>query len=376
MVKNHMRWTLTALASVTVLLSVGATAYAVDPGWGTPGGDIDSNPNSSYDITPPVNEHPSNSGNHYGGIVAPSIGGGHAGSLGGYDSSNGSSGGYVDRNNNSNDNQNNNDDSNNNNQSNQSSQNNNSSSASSVSSTSSSSSSSSSSSHESSKPKEKPESRSKLRKFAKKTYKEQMAILKSQNKQRVVVNNQKGAVQLHDAYLARKKEIKSGKIDKQTHDKYVEQQRSALQQALSQRLATLQTDYDNGQKSVKSQVKALDDTHKSDSQAMNLSDALANLDYQLGVKSNRAYTRYNRSVNELLAQTSQVKHGERSKQYAQAKSDYQDNLNAVDAIDPGTLRKQNKQRVKDLKSIYSQVQMDIDNGNIQHEDQIVKKLVG
>lgn len=371
-----MRWTLAALASVTVLLSVGATAYAVDPGWGTPGGDIDSNTNSSYDITPPVNEHPSNSGNHYGGIVAPSIGGGHAGSLGGYDSSNGSSGGYVDHNNNSSDNQSNNDDSNNNNQSNQSSQNNNSSSASSVSSTSSSSSSSSSSSHESSKPKEKPESRSKLRKFAKKTYKEQMAILKNQNKQRVVVNNQKGAVQLHDAYLARKKEIKSGKIDKQTHDKYVEQQRSALQQALSQRLATLQTDYDNGQKSVKSQVKALDDTHKSDAQAMNLSDALANLDYQLGVKSNRAYTRYNRSVNELLAQTSQVKHGERSKQYAQAKSDYQDNLNAVDAIDPGTLRKQNKQRVKDLKSIYSQVQMDIDNGNIQHEDQIVKKLVG
>lgn len=375
--KNHIRWTLTALVSVTVLLSVGATAYAVDPGWGTPSGDIDSNTNNSYDITPPVNEHPSNSGNHYGGIVAPSIGGGHAGSLGGYDNSNGSSGGYVDRDNNSNDNQNNNDDSNNNNnQSNQNSQNNNSSSASSVSSTSSSSSSFSSSSHELSKPKEKPESRSKLRKFAKKTYKEQMAVLKNQNKQRVVVNNQKGAVQLHDAYLARKKEIKSGKIDKQTHDKYVEQQRSALQQALSQRLATLQTDYDNGQKSVKSQVKALDDTHKSDAQAMNLSDALANLDYQLGVKSNRAYTRYNRSVNELLAQTSQVKHGERSKQYAQAKSDYQDNLNAVDAVDPGTLRKQNKQRVKDLKSIYSQVQMDIDNGNIQHEDQIVKKLVG
>ena len=182
MVKNHIRWTLTALASVTVLLSVGATAYAVDPGWGTPSGDIDSNTNNSYDITPPVNEHPSNSGNHYGGIVAPSIGGGHAGSLGGYDNSNGSSGGYVNRDNNSNDNQNNNDDSNNNNQSNQISQNNNSSSASSVSLTSSSSSSSSSSSHESSKPKEKPESRSKLRKFAKKTYKEQMAVLKNQNK--------------------------------------------------------------------------------------------------------------------------------------------------------------------------------------------------
>ena len=343
-------------------------AGAVDPGWNT--GDDISQTTGRYDdgtiSAPIINDSGTSSNNnqHSDSISAPVIGGGSAGSVGNNSSYQSSSSSSDVDNSNSVNNSNNQKDNGQSNNANQSD----------IRNESSSSSSSSQSSSESHKVVEHHESKANLKKFAKETYENSKQILKAQNDQRVATNNSKGANQLRSAYLSRLKQIRSGEIDKQTRDRYINQQKLALQQALSQRLAALQTDYDNGQKQVRAQVKSLPDDHAHDAEAMQLDNALANLDYQLGEKSNRAYTRYNRSVNELLAQTAKIKHSERSKQRRQAKSEYQANLNAVEALDPLELKQANRQRMRHLKSLYEQIDDQIDNGEITTKSQIANKL--
>lgn len=360
--KYYRAGLLCALSLTIGLAGLEMTAGAVDPGWNT-GNDI-SQTTGGYDdgtiSAPVINEggNTNNNNQNSSSVSAPTIGGGGAGSIG-------NSNNYRPSTNNASNNDNNNNDqsdhqSNDNDQNHQNA--------------SSSSSSSSESSSESHKDNVHHESKASLREFARESYKSTKAALRDQNKQRVLTNDAKGAEQLRSAYKSRLKQIKSGKIDKETRDKYVNQQKSALQQALSQRLAALQTDYDNGQKQVRQEAKALPADHAHDKAAMQLDNALANLDYQLGQKSNRAYTRYNRSVNELLAQTAKVKHSERSKQRKQAKSEYQANLDAVDALDPIELKHANKQRLIHLKSLYQEIQDQIDNGEITKKDQISNKL--
>ena len=354
--------------SLTIgLAGLGMTAGAVDPGWNT--GDDISQTTSGYDdgtiSAPVINEggNTNNNNQNSSSVSAPIIGGGGAGSIG-------NSNNYRSSANNTSSNDNNNNDqsdhqSNDNDQTHQNS-----------SSSSSSSSESSSESHNDNvhKGHVHHESKASLREFARESYKSTKAALRDQNKQRVLTNDAKGAEQLRSAYKSRLKQIRSGKVDKETRDKYVNQQKSALQQALSQRLAALQTDYDNGQRQVRREAEALPADHAHDKAAMQLDNALANLDYQLGQKSNRAYTRYNRSVNELLAQTAKVKHSERSKQRKQAKAEYQANLDAVDALDPVELKHANEQRLNHLKSLYQEIQDQIDNGEITRKDQIANKL--
>lgn len=369
--KYYRAGLLGALSLTIGLAGLSITAGAVDPGWNT-GNDI-SQTTGGYDdgtvSAPVINEGGNTNSNTQssGSISAPTIGGGDAGSVG-------NSNNYRPSTNNNNNNTSNNDN-NNNDQSNHHLSNNDQDHHDELSSSSSSGDSSSESHKDNShKVHIHHESKASLRRFARDSYKSAKATLKDQNKQRVLTNDAKGTEQLRSAYKSRLKQIKSGKIDKKTRDEYVDQQKSALQQALSQRLAALQTDYDNGQKQVRQEVKNLPADHTHDKAAMQLDNALANLDYQLGQKSNRAYTRYNRSVNELLAQTAKVKHSERSKQRKQAKSEYQANLDAVDALDPIELKHANQQRLSHLKSLYQEIQDQIDNGEITRKDQIANKL--
>lgn len=213
-----------------------------------------------------------------------------------------------------------------------------------------------------------------LTKFAKKQYKQSKKALKGLNQQRVDTNNQKGALELLKAYRLDLKKIKSGKISKQERASYITQQKMALQQALNERLGTLQRDYDQGQHQVSTEIKQLPDGHQYDKQAMALDGALKNLDYQLGHKSDLAYTRYNRAVNQLLVQTDNVKTSEKAQQKLKAKKSYQDNLNAVEAEDPNQLKRENHQRVSDLKDAYHEVLDGIDSGEYTTPKQIQKKL--
>lgn len=365
---KYYRAGLLCTVSLTIgLAGLGMTAGAVDPGWNT--GDDISQTTSGYDdgtiSAPVINEggNTNNNNQNSSSVSAPIIGGGGAGSIGNSNNYRSSANNTSSNDNNSNDQS--------DHQSNDDDQNHQNASSSSLSSSESNSESRKDNVH---KVHEHHESKASLREFARESYESTKAALRDQNKQRVLTNDAKGAEQLRSAYKSRLKQIRSGKIDKETRDKYVNQQKSSLQQALSQRLAALQTDYDNGQKQVRREAEALPADHAHDKAAMQLDNALANLDYQLGQKSNRVYTRYNRSVNELLAQTAKVKHSERSKQRKQAKAEYQANLDAVDALDPIELKHANKQRLNHLKSLYQEIQDQIDNGKITRKDQISNKL--
>lgn len=209
-------------------------------------------------------------------------------------------------------------------------------------------------------------SRSKLIKIANKRYKEQKRILKNRNQMRVMINNQKGAPQLRKSYLLALNKVKNHELTKKDAAGYVSQQKDILQRALSQRLATLQSEYDQNEKLVRDQVNALPDGHQYDKRAIALDDAMHNLDYQLGDKSNRAYDQYNRSVNQLMAQTQNVQDAEKKQFLNEAKTNYENNLAGSDAEDPVALKHDNQKREKQLKKAYQNVLEGINNGSIKY----------
>lgn len=237
--------------------------------------------------------------------------------------------------------------------------------SSSSSSQSSSSSSSSSSIHQLSK--------NELMKYAKNAYKQKRVQVKAQNNQRVNDNNNKGAVELKDGYKEALKKIASGAVSKQERIDIINKQKDALQKALSKRLGNLQAQYAKDQAATSAQISSLKDDHSSDYEAMRLNSRLSELDYNLGVQSNRAYTRYNKAMAKLDDQGN-VKVKAKREQRRDAKTAYVNNLAAVDAVDPDALVKQNKHRLVVLKQNYNGVKAKINAGEIDSTNDVDKVL--
>lgn len=172
--------------------------------------------------------------------------------------------------------------------------------------------------------------------------------VKAGNKQRVLLNNQRGAIDLTNSYHQQVEIIKNKKITKAQRQAQLQGQVGVLQKALNTRLANLQNGYNGEVKQVRGQIDRLPADHQHDGNAIGLQDKLAQADYQLGKQSNQAYSRYNKAVAQLnKAQTSKKT---RQEQLAQAKQAYQDNLAANQAVAPKTLKKQNAKRLREAKA--------------------------
>ena len=216
-------------------------------------------------------------------------------------------------------------------------------------------------------------SKNELLKYAKDTYKQKQVQVKAQNDERVIDNNDKGTVELKDGYKEALKRIASGAVSKQERIDIINKQKDALQKALSKRLGNLQAQYAKDQAATSAQISSLKDDHSSDYEAMRLNSRLSELDYNLGVQSNRAYTRYNKAMAKLDDQGN-VKVKAKREQRQDAKAVYVNNLAAVDAVDPDVLAKQNKHRLAVLKKNYNDVKAKINAGEIDSTSDVDKML--
>lgn len=172
--------------------------------------------------------------------------------------------------------------------------------------------------------------------------------VKAGNKQRVLLNNQRGAIDLTNSYHQQVDIIKNKKITKAQRQAQLQGQVGVLQKALNTRLANLQNGYNGEVKDLRTQIDHLPANHQHDGAAIGLQDKLAQADYQLGKQSNQAYLRYNKAVAQLnKAQTSKKT---REEQLAQAKQAYNDNLAANQAVAPNILKKQNAKRLREAKA--------------------------
>lgn len=172
--------------------------------------------------------------------------------------------------------------------------------------------------------------------------------VKAGNKQRVLLNTQRGAIDLTNSYHQQVEIIKNKKITKAQRQAQLQGQVGVLQKALNTRLANLQNGYNGEVKDLRTQIDHLPANHQHDGDAIGLQDKLAQSDYQLGKQSNQAYSRYNKAVAQLnKAQTSKKT---REEQLAQAKQAYNDNLAANQAVAPKTLKKQNAKRLREAKA--------------------------
>ena len=216
-------------------------------------------------------------------------------------------------------------------------------------------------------------SKNELMKYAKNACKQKRAQVKAQNNQRVNDNNNKGAVELKDGYKEALKKIASGAVSKQERVDIINKQKDALQKALSKRLGNLQAQYAKDQAATSAQISSLKDDHSSDYEAMRLNSRLSELDYDLGVQSNRAYTRYNKAMTKLDDQGN-VRVKAKHEQRRDAKTAYIDNLATVDAVDPDVLVKQNKHRLVVLKKNYNDVKSKINAGEITSTNDVDKML--
>lgn len=186
----------------------------------------------------------------------------------------------------------------------------------------------------------------------------------SENKQLVTDNNNKGANELYAAYQTALKKIKSGKTTLQEREESVATQKSALQEALSARLNSLQDIHNQNVQVVQNKINVLPSDHAHDKEALKLQDQLTALDYDLSHNSNLAYTRYNNAVAKLNKQAEHVSVESKKDQRSDAKSTYLENLSAVRAQDPKSLNKQNAKKLSDLKSKYKSVKKMIKNKDI------------
>lgn len=203
-------------------------------------------------------------------------------------------------------------------------------------------------------------------------YSEKLATLLAANKQSVVDNNNKGANELYSAYQVALKNIKSGKTTLEEREASVATQKTALQEALSIRLNSLQDTYNQQVQIVQNEINQLPNDHAHDKVAISLQDKLASLDYQLSHDSNLAYTRYDKAVAKLNRQAARVPVKSKKEQRADAKTTYLENLAAVHAQDPKSLAKENSKKVSDLKSNYRKIKVLIKSNQISTPDDITK----
>lgn len=195
-------------------------------------------------------------------------------------------------------------------------------------------------------------------------YKLRRDNLVSENKQSMTDNNNKGANELYAAYQAALKNIKSGKTTLQEREQSVSTQKSALQEALSARLNSLQDTYNQQVQVVQDKINVLPGDHAHDNEAVKLQDQLTSLDYNLSHDSNLAYTRYNKAVAKLNKQAEHASVKSKKDQRADAKTTYLENLQAVHAQDPKSLNRENSKKLSDLKSKYKDVKKMIKNKDI------------
>lgn len=199
---------------------------------------------------------------------------------------------------------------------------------------------------------------------AKSQYELRRNNLVSENKQLVTDNNNKGANELYAAYQTALKNIKSGKTTLQEREESVATQKSALQEALSARLNSLQDSYNQNVQVVQNKINILPGDHAHDKEAVKLQDQLTALDYGLSHNSNLAYTRYNNAVAKLNKQAEHASVKSKKDQRSDAKLTYLENLSAVHAQDPKSLNKQNSKKLSNLKSKYKDVKKMIKNKDI------------
>lgn len=241
------------------------------------------------------------------------------------------------------------------------------------SSSSSASSSSSSSSASSSIKKTRTYTKHELKQYLSQDYKKRHDQLVQDNQARIDANNNKGAQELYAGYKQALKKIKAGVVTKEERASVIANQKDALQQALSKRLGSLQAGYSRDQVQTQGAISALPDSHASDEDAMKLNSRLSELDYQLGVNSNRAYTRYNRAMAKLENRAN-VRVKAKNAQKRDAKQAYLDNLSAVDAQDPAVLKRENANRLKHLKSNKESVKSAIETGVVKTPRQVDEQL--
>lgn len=189
--------------------------------------------------------------------------------------------------------------------------------------------------------------------YAKKAGQDLVKKVKADNQLRSQVNHDKGADDLKAAYLAQRATIKKSKISNTQKQQMIATQKAALQKALNQRLGSLQNVHDQTVDALSKQITALPDGHSYDKQALILQSQLANADYQLGADSNKAYDRYNRSLDALT--TSQTSSKTKHEQLQNAHNDYRGNLAALNAIDPDELNRDNRSRLKQAKQLAKKV---------------------
>lgn len=201
--------------------------------------------------------------------------------------------------------------------------------------------------------------------YAEQVYQAGKSALIKANAKRVTDNNNKGAKELRRAYDLALKDVKSGKTTQAEREASVSTQKTTLQEALSERLGSLQREYDANVAQVQSQINALPDGHEYDAQAITLQNKLYTLDYELSAASDKAYTRHNKAVAKLDAVAAKASVESKAQQKADAKSTYQANLKSVAAVDPKKLTKQNVARLSDYYDNYLALKSQINDGSIK-----------
>lgn len=235
-------------------------------------------------------------------------------------------------------------------------------------------SSSASSSSASSEP-EQTYSADELLTYAEQVYQAGKSALIKANAKRVTDNNNKGAKELRRAYDLALKDVKSGKTTQAEREASVSTQKTTLQEALSERLGSLQREYDANVAQVQSQINALPDGHEYDAQAITSQNKLYTLDYELSAASDKAYTRHNKAVAKLDAVAAKASVESKAQQKADAKSTYQANLKSVAAVDPKKLTKQNMARLSDYYDNYLALKSQINDGSIKTKSVVDTALI-
>lgn len=213
-----------------------------------------------------------------------------------------------------------------------------------------------------------------LREVLDKAYAEAKARLADNNAQRVKTNDANGASKLLAAYHQARADIKSGHRSRQDQQEQLTKQKTALQQALSDRLAQLQQQHDQAVQQTGQAVNQLADDHHSDADAIGLQDQLFYADYNLGKDSQKAYRHYDQSLTALGQRTKRQVHKSKAQLLKEAKQGYAMNLRAVGCQDPHQLDRANAKRVRNLHRVARDLASQIDDGKITQPSQLTYAL--
>lgn len=213
-----------------------------------------------------------------------------------------------------------------------------------------------------------------LREVLDKAYAEAKARLADNNDQRVKTNDANGASKLLAAYQQAKADIKSGHRSRQDQQEQLLKQKTALQRALSDRLAQLQQQHDQAVHQTGEAVNQLADDHHSDADAIGLQDQLFYADYNLGKDSQKAYQHYDQALTALGQRTKRQAHKSKAQLLKEAKQGYAMNLRAVGCQDPHQLDRANAKRVRNLHQVARDLASQIDDGKITQPSQLTYAL--